>query len=122
MVAFHLIEVNLIDPAVTDWIGHDYAINIGQLEGRFVFWFSQNWTTALVYFFVIIYIGIYPFTLWFSILYFLQTDCKKAIKSLSYGLILIYFIALPFYLFMPVTNVYTFFNVGSALETVIPSV
>jgi membrane-associated phospholipid phosphatase len=37
-------------------------------------------------------------------------------------LLLIYVIALPFYLFFPVTNVYTFYGAESALETVIPSV
>ena len=43
-------------------------------------------------------------------------------KIFAYGLLLIYVIALPFYLFMPITNVYTYYNVNSALETVIPSV
>ena len=68
------------------------------------------------------YIAVYPFTLWFSITYFLITDEKKSMKNLAYGLLLIYSIALPFYLFVPITNVYTFYNVGSALGTVIPSV
>lgn len=43
-------------------------------------------------------------------------------KTLAYGLLIIYIIALPFYLFIPVTNVYTYYKVGSALESVIPSV
>ncbi len=43
-------------------------------------------------------------------------------KTLAYGLLLIYIVALPFYLFLPVTNVYTYYNVSSALERVIPSV
>ena len=122
VVAFHLFEVNIIDPHVTEWVGHDFANNIKYIEGDTVFWFSQNWIPGLVYFFVIIYIAVYSFTLWFSPLYFLLTDNKKAIKSLAYGLLLIYVIALPFYLFLPITNVYTFYNVNSALETVIPSV
>jgi membrane-associated phospholipid phosphatase len=42
---------------------------------------------------------------------------------LAYGLLIIYIIALPFYLFLPIRNVYTFYEVEkSALETVIPSV
>ena len=122
VVILHLIEVNLIDPITTELIGHNFANNIQAIEGDFVYWFSQNWTTALVYFFVIIYIGIYTFTLWFSPTYFLLTNDKKAMKTLAYGLLLIYAIALPFYLFLPITNVYTFYNVSSALETVIPSV
>ena len=122
VVILHLIEVNLIDPITTELIGHNFANNIQAIEGDFVYWFSQNWTPALVYFFVIIYIGIYTFTLWFSPTYFLLTNDKKAMKTLAYGLLLIYAIALPFYLFLPITNVYTFYNVSSALETVIPSV
>ena len=122
VVAFHLFEVNIIDPHVTDWIGHDFANNIKDIEGDTVFWFSQHWTPALVYLFVIMYIAVYPFTLWFSSAYFLITDNKKAMKTLAYGLLLIYIVALPFYLFLPITNVYTYYNVGSALESVIPSI
>jgi membrane-associated phospholipid phosphatase len=33
-----------------------------------------------------------------------------------------YSIALPFYLFFPVTNVYTFYKIESALEIVVPNV
>ena len=68
------------------------------------------------------YIGVYPFTLWFSPMYFLLSNDKKAMKSLAYGLLLIYSLALPFYLFFPITNVYTFYGIESALETVIPGV
>lgn len=122
VVTFHLIEVNFIDPTVTEWIGNDYADTVQSFEGDIVYWFSQHWTPALVYFLVIIYIAVYPFTLWFSPLYFIWSDKKKAMKSLAYGLLMIYIVALPFYLFVPITNVYTYFNVESALETVIPSV
>ena len=122
VVALHLFEVNVIDPSVTEWVGHDFANEIKGVEGDIVYQFSQNWVPALVYFFVIMYIAVYHFTLWFSPFYFLQTDNKKAMKTFAYGLLLIYVIALPFYLFMPITNVYTYYNVNSALETVIPSV
>jgi len=122
VVAFHLFEVNVIDSHTTELVGYDFANNIKDIEGDFVFWFSQHWTPVLVYFFVLIYIGVYSFTLWFSPVYFLLTNNKKAMKTLAYGLLLIYIIALPFYLFLPITNVYTYYNVSSALETVIPSV
>ena len=122
VVALHLFEVNIIDQPITDWIGHDFANNIKGLEGDTVYWFSQHWTPVLVYFFVIIYIAVYPFTLWFSPAYFLITDNKKAMKTLAYGLLLIYIVALPFYLFLPITNVYTYYDVGSALDSVIPSI
>jgi membrane-associated phospholipid phosphatase len=122
VVALHLFEVNLIDQPITEWMGHDFANNIKSLEGDAVYWFSQHWTPVLVYFFVIMYIVVYPFTLWFSPAYFLITDNKKAMKTLAYGLLLIYIVALPFYLFLPITNVYTYYNIGSALESVIPSI
>lgn len=122
VVALHLIEVKFIDPSITSEVGHDYAIDIKNLEGDFVYSFSQNWTPWVLGFFVMMYIGVYPFTLWFAPAYFLITENKKAIKTLAYGLVLIYLVALPFYLFMPITNVYTFYSTSSALETVFPSV
>lgn len=122
VVVFHLIEVNIIDSYTTNLIGIDFAQSIQIIENGIVYWFSQNWNLYLVVFFVIIYIAIYPFTLWFSPLYFLLTDDKNAMKTLAYGLLMIYFIALPFYLFFPVTNVYTFYGIESALESVIPAV
>jgi membrane-associated phospholipid phosphatase len=68
------------------------------------------------------YIIIYPFTLWFSPIYFLITNNKKSIKTISFGLLLIYSIALPFYLFIPITNVYTHYNLESALNNSIPTI
>jgi len=122
VVFFQLLEVNVIDALTTKWVGVDFAPAIQSIEGNVVYWFSQHWTPALVYFFVFMYIAVYPFTLWFSPLYFLLADEKKSMKTLAYGLLLIYVIALPFYLFVPVTNVYKFYGMGSALNAVIPSV
>ena len=122
VVVVHLIEVNVIDAGITQWIAHDFAATIQSIEGDTVLWFSQHWNPVLVTFFVLIYIGVYPFTLWFSPLYCILTDAHRAMKTLAYGLLLIYCIALPFYLFFPVTNVYTFYSLNSALNTVIPTV
>jgi membrane-associated phospholipid phosphatase len=124
IVFFHLLEVKLIDPVVTKWIGHDFAYTIRDIEGDIVIQFSQYWTPPLVYFFVIIYIAIYTFTLWFSPLYFILGNKKKAMKIFAYGLLLTYIVALPFYLFLPITNVYSapFYDGKSALEAVIPSI
>ena len=122
VVTFHLIEVNFIDSYTTEFVGYDFANNIKDIEGNFVYLFSQHWMPILVYFFVLIYIAIYSFTLWFSPLFFILTNNEKAMKTFAYGLLLIYVIALPFYLFLPITNVYTYYDVSSALETVIPSV
>jgi membrane-associated phospholipid phosphatase len=117
-----MLEVNIIDSIVTNWLGYNFTNTIQGIEGDTVYWFSQHWTPVLLYFFVIMYIGVYPFMLWFAPTYFLILDQKRAMKTLAYGLLLIYVVALPFYLFMPITNVYTYYNISSALETVIPSV
>ena len=122
IVIFHLIEVKFIDPVATELVGYDYANTIVNIENGAVYWFSQHWAPILLYYFVLIYIVVYPFTLWFSPLYFILGKKKRALKFLAYGLLLIYMVSLPFYLFLPITNVYTFYGVNSALETAIPSV
>jgi membrane-associated phospholipid phosphatase len=122
VVALHLIEVNVIDPTVTSWVGTDFASSFQSIENNMVFWFSHHWTSALIIFFVLIYLGIYPFTLWFTPVYSLLTNNTNALKTLAYGLLLIYAVAFPFYLFLPVTNVYTFYGGESALTSVIPTV
>jgi membrane-associated phospholipid phosphatase len=122
VVFFQLLEVNLIDALTTKWVGVDFAPAIRSIEGNVVYWFSQHWIPALVYFFVFMYIAVYPFALWFSPVYFLLADEKKSMKTLAYGSLIIYAVALPFYLFVPVTNVYKFYGLGSALNNVIPSV
>lgn len=122
IVIVHLIEVNVLDLFFTEFVGIDFAHTFQMIEGNIVYWFSQHGMPVFVNFFVLIYIIIYPFTLWFSPFYFIVTDDKKAMKTLVFGLLFLYSIALPFYLFFPVTNVYTFYGANSALETVIPSV
>jgi hypothetical protein len=102
VVLIHLVEVNLLDACFTILINIDFANTIQSIEGNIVYSISQNWNIVSAYFFVIIYIGIYPFSLWFSPLYFILEDNKKSLKTLSYGLLFIYAIALPFYLFLPI--------------------
>jgi membrane-associated phospholipid phosphatase len=122
VVAVHLLEVKIIDQITTNYIGLNFTFNFQIIEDGIVYWFSQKWTPFLLYFFVFIYIILYPFILWFSIFYFLIADERKAMKTFAYSLVIIYVIALPFYLFLPVTNVYIFYGAASALDTVIPGV
>jgi membrane-associated phospholipid phosphatase len=122
VVAVHLFEVNSIDSNITKLLGYNLTPTIQFMEDGAVYWFSQHWTPVLLYFFVFIYIVLYPFTLWFSLLYFIIVDERKAMKTFTYALIGIYAITLPFYLFFPITNVYTYYGSSSALNTVIPGV
>ncbi|MCJ7571151.1 MAG: phosphatase PAP2 family protein [Candidatus Thermoplasmatota archaeon] len=122
IVVFHLIEVKILDPYFTNWVGYDYANIIKNLENGFVYSFTNYWIPGILYFFVIIYIFVYVFTLWFAPLYFIIADKKQSLKTLAYGLLIIYLVALPFYLFFPISNVYTYYSSASALETVMPSI
>ncbi|PNX48405.1 MAG: hypothetical protein BV459_02445 [Thermoplasmata archaeon M11B2D] len=118
----HLLEVNFIDSYTTTLVGTDFTAAIQFIENGVVAWFSHHWTPLLLYFFVFIYIGLYPFLLWFSLIYFIITDETKAIKTFSHALVIIYAIAVPFYLFLPITNVYTHYGLTSALDSVIPGI
>lgn len=122
IVAFHLLQVNLIDPITTELISNDAASVFAGYERDLLQAIQGVWHPLLLTIFVSAYIIVYPFTLWFSPLLFLVTESRNAMKTLAYGLALIYAIALPFYLFLPVTNVYTYLGTASALETVIPSI
>jgi membrane-associated phospholipid phosphatase len=122
IVAVQLIEINVIDSYATVFVGHDYAPLVHSFEGDHVIWFSQFWVPVGVYFFIIIYFIVYIFTLWFTPFSFVFSDEKRAMKVFTYGLVLIYVIAFPFYLFFPVTNVYTFYGITSPINTTIPSI
>lgn len=122
VVIVHLLEVNIIDPYTTKLVSQNFTAAFQLIENGVVYWFSQHWASPLLYFFVFIYIGLYPFLLWFSLFYFIVLNEKKAMKTFSYALITIYAIAIPFYLFLPITNVYTYYGLNSALDIVIPTV
>lgn len=122
MVLIHLIEVNILDPITTDLVGTDFANNIQSFEGDIVPYFSQLWTPILLYFFVFMYMVVHGFTLWFMPFFFVIANEKRAMKNLTYGFFIIYAVALPFYLFLPITNVYIFKNIDSALEMVLPNI
>ena len=122
IVVIHLLEVNIIDTITTNMIGINFTPSIQFIEDGVVHWFSQLWTPVSVYFFVFIYIVLYPFMLWFALFYFIMVDEKKAMKTFAYSLVGIYAIALPFYLFVPITNVYNYYGTPSALNMAIPAI
>jgi len=122
VIVIHLLEVNILDTITTNMIGDTFTPSIQFIEDGVVHWFSQLWTPVLIYFFVFVYIGLYPFMLWFTLLYFIMVNEKKAMKTFACSLVGIYAIALPFYLFVPITNVYNYYGTPSALNMVIPSI
>lgn len=122
VVVIHLLEVNILDAITTDMIGANFTASIQLIEDGIVQWFTQHWTPLLVAFFVFIYIGLYPFLLWFTLLYFIIVDERKAMKTFAYSLVGIYAIAVIFYLCVPITNVYTYYGTTSALNMAIPGI
>jgi membrane-associated phospholipid phosphatase len=122
LVFIHLLEVNFLDPYITSLIGQNYTSTIQAIEDGAVHWISDHWVPALVDFFVLIYIVLYPFLLWFSLFYFLVADQRRAMKTFAIGFLLIYSIAIWFYLFVPITNVYTVYRTPSALNIVLPGI
>lgn len=122
IVVIHLIEVNYIDSVATAIVGQNFTPVFTSIEDSAVRWLLQHWYPPLVTVCVYIYIGIYPFTLWFTPLFFILINHHRAMKTFAIGFMFIYAIALPFYLFFPITNVYTYFHEPSALNMVIPSV
>ncbi|MFH1014229.1 MAG: phosphatase PAP2 family protein [Thermoplasmatota archaeon] len=122
VVTVHLIEVNVIDHLATMMVGTDIAVLFTSIEDSVVANIHIYWNIFLLAFFVIMYIVVYPFILWFSTLYFLLDDQKRSLQSLAIGLLCLYLISLPFYLFFPVSNVYTANNLDSALSMIFPSI
>jgi membrane-associated phospholipid phosphatase len=122
IVGLHLFEVNVIDPFVNSFVPWDFASVFVEIEDSYVVGMVDMWHPWVVAFFVVVYIAVYPFTLWFSVLYFFWCREVGAMRTLVLGLVIVYMVALPFYLFFPVSNVYTFFDSVSALEVVIPGV
>lgn len=122
IVLLHLIEVNIIDPITTSFFQPGFTTLIMTIEQDFVARFSSFWMPITILFFVFIYIILYPFTLWYTPVYLIITNRTNALKTLTFALLFLYLFALPFYLFFPVTNVYTHFGLPSALNSVIPQV
>ena len=122
VVLLHLVEVNLIDDKVTMVLGKDFAPLFYSYERLFFDYLLGLRVEPLIVVSVFFYMILYTFTLWFTPMLFILSEEEDAMRSLSYGLLAIYLFALPFYLFMPVTNVYTFLGMESSLDRILPGI
>ncbi|RLF39727.1 MAG: CCA tRNA nucleotidyltransferase [Thermoplasmata archaeon] len=122
VAAAHLIEVNFFDEPATQLVGADFSGAFDSVERNLISLFVGCRTYILTLFFVFIYIIVYPFLLCFSPLLFLVSNERKAMEAFSYGTAITYALALPFYLFFPVTNVYTYYSISSPLKVAIPPI
>ena len=122
VTVFQIIEVNLIDDFATQLIGKDFASIFYSYEKPLFELINNNLNHVALLMAVFLYIVFYPFTLWFTPLLFIVNGEEKSIKALSYGLLTIYLFALPFYLFFPVTNVYTHLHLDFHLDRFISGI
>lgn len=122
IVFLHLIEVNFLDGFITNILKKDFASIFYSYEKDLFSFLIKNSNYLVTIVSVFFYMILYPFTLWFSPFLFLISNEDKAMRSLSYGLVIIYLCALPFYLFLPVTNVYTYLDLEGHLENALPGV
>jgi len=120
---FHsFVEVLFLDGMTTEWVnsmvGEDFFTQIFySVEGDLVP--SFQWNKPMLYTFFGVYTIVYPFLLWFMPVYFILDDGDSSwIALFMYPTL--YLIQLPFLLFFPVTNVYTYLELDSALEYILP--
>lgn len=94
------------DSAFTKWIGHDFSKEIFAIEGRFVASVQELFAAnALRLTFVWIYVLIYPLLLLSVLLLLHYREDSFALAHFWWAFVLNYALALPFYLFFPVTEV-----------------
>jgi tRNA nucleotidyltransferase (CCA-adding enzyme) len=124
---FQSIEVNFIDKPLTGWlaqfIGKDgFAPVFHSIEGDWAKPIANHWWKPLLYYFIFFYLIVYTFVLWFIPSLFLLADKEWHTKFALLFYPVMWVIQLPFLLFFPVTNVYKYFGLQSALELIIPGV
>lgn len=113
-------NVFVIDPLIK----MDFT-SVFSYEIPFWNWFSAHlsmlWLKPLLYFFIFVYLGIHSFVVYFTLALFTITE-PELFKRLMKGFSILYLISFPFLIFFPITNVYTTFNLPSALEIVLPGI
>ena len=119
VLVLHLVLVRL-DPAISEALGWDFAPQFDAVERGLVPSLSALWNPVLSLFFSVVYIIIHPWMLYFPVLLFVLSDEERPAKATLLLFPLAYLVALPFYLLLPVTNVYTFYQVQSPLFVLFP--
>lgn len=119
VLVLHLFLVR-IDPWIRGWITWDLAEEVAALEGGFVPGLSALWNPALDLLLSIVYIIVHPWMLYFPALLFLLSDEERPAKATLLIYPLVYLLALPFYLFLPLTNVFTYHGIQSPVFELFP--
>ena len=123
-----IFEVLVLDEIATGWIasrmGKDYFTQIffsieGDIVSAIALWThdgsSSLFHDGLFYFFIGVYLLLYPFLIWFIPVYFILEDSRASRMGL-YIFPAMYLMQLPFLLFFPVTNFYTYLGLDFAFD------
>ncbi|HEX2021588.1 MAG TPA: CCA tRNA nucleotidyltransferase [Candidatus Thermoplasmatota archaeon] len=119
VLLLHLLMVQ-IDARLTDSLGWDFAPQVDALERGAVPSLRHLWNPFANAFFSVMYIVVHPWMLYFPALLFLLSDEERPAKATLLIYPLVYLLALPFYLFFPATNVFTYHKLASPLFELFP--
>lgn len=105
---FGILFINKIELSVEnnlkDFIIWDFTYIIHGLEGDIVSYIQRLTIYPLTYFLTYMYVFTFPALIWSSLAIYRYYEDEQMIKSLFFGFILNYLIAIPFYLFIPVNE------------------
>ena len=119
VLLLHLFLVR-VDPLVTAALGWDLAPQVSALERGLVPSLAALWNPVLDLVFSVAYIIIHPWMLYFPVILFVLSDEERPAKATLLIYPLTYLFALPFYLFFPVTNVFTYHDIQSPVFALFP--
>lgn len=103
VIAVHMVLVQL-DPALTAWVGRDYARVLYDVEGDAVAAFQGVQHPALDVVVLGAYMFGYPFMIYFAPFFYLLHRDRRALRLAALSFAVLYALTLPFYVLAPVSN------------------
>ena len=101
------VESKIIDIPLTKWTKLDFTPAVYAIEGNIVE-ILQKWMLNPVFtaYFAFVYQYMFFFILYFSILLYVLVDNRNLVQMISLSYFFNYIIALPFYLFFPINEIW----------------
>jgi membrane-associated phospholipid phosphatase len=108
LLLFMIFESVVIDPWVTEATGFDFTPTVHSYEGDAAGWLQRAiGGGAADYYFYAVYMVLFVVSFYGSVMYFAAADETRIVQRLVLGYCLIFAVALPFFLFFPVNEVWT---------------
>jgi membrane-associated phospholipid phosphatase len=103
-----IIESVVLDPLLTSALGLDFTPAIHSIEGDASGWLQSGIRSdALDIYFYVMYMVLFVVMFYGTVMYLMAVDKGAIVKRLVFGYCAIYAVALPFFLFFPVNEVWT---------------